>query len=66
MAAKKASISSIKSIDSSVSKIISVYQQTLTAGEIALLLDEEAVVSRIIAIISDRRIPHYTMPPMRE
>jgi hypothetical protein len=32
-----------------VSKIISVYQQTLTAGEIALLLDEEAVVSRIIA-----------------
>ena len=51
LAAKKASISSVKSIDSSVSKIISIHHQIMTAGESALLLDEEAVVSRIITLI---------------
>jgi hypothetical protein len=54
LAAKKASISSLKSIDSSVSKIISEHQQTMTAGELAPFLEKEVVVSEITILISDK------------
>jgi hypothetical protein len=60
LASKKASINSAQSIESSVSRIISMHQRTMPAGESALLLDEEAVVSRIIAIMWDKREPEYT------
>jgi hypothetical protein len=45
-----------------VSKIISVHQQRIAAGEIALFLNKAPVVSRITAIISDKSEPEYTTP----
>jgi len=52
-------------MDSSVSKIISIHQRTMTADERALLLNVTPGMSRIIAIISDKLEPDYTMR-MRE
>jgi len=53
-AAKKASVNSIKFIVSSLSKIISDHQQTMTAGELAPFLEKEVVVPKITALIWDR------------
>jgi len=48
-------------MDSSVSKIISIHQQTMTADESALLLNVTTGMSRITAIISGKSEPEYTI-----
>jgi len=47
-------------MDSSVSKIISIHQRTMTADESALLLNVTPGMSRITAIIWDKLEPEYT------